>query len=169
MEGSRLRPLICVGMAYFVLGVVIPVIVLRMRGEPGEWKMTGIMWSSAAGAAGAIGAFGIILAFTSLMNNKLMGSAVWVMPLIFGCAPVVNSFISIYWNRNLKDAHPLFWGGLIVLAAGAFSVLFFSPKPSKPHAPAKEQAAVTAPEKASPATATAHSSEHLTPDGESPG
>src|SRR5687768_15371513 len=60
---SLLRPLICVGLAYFVIAVVVPLALLQTRGEVGHWSTTGTIWSLAAGAAGAIGALGIILAF----------------------------------------------------------------------------------------------------------
>lgn len=129
---SRLRPLICVGLAYFVIGVVVPVVMLQMRGEGGAWTASGIFWSSAAGAAGAIGALGIILAFNTLIGHKVAIGPGLVMPLVFGCAPVVNAFLSMYWAKTLKEAGPVFYAGLLLVAVGAFVVLFFAPKPHPP-------------------------------------
>ena len=43
MENSRLRPFVCVGLAYFVIAVVVPVILLTSRGERGGWTLPGIV------------------------------------------------------------------------------------------------------------------------------
>ena len=59
---SGLRPFICVGLAYFGIAVVVPVILLASVGEKGHWSATGIFWSLFAGVVTAIGALGIILA-----------------------------------------------------------------------------------------------------------
>ena len=61
---ARLRPFVCVGLAYFLIGVIVPSLWLHFRGEKGEWTLTGIIWSLAGGALGALGALGIVLAFT---------------------------------------------------------------------------------------------------------
>jgi hypothetical protein len=127
MESSRMRALLCVGMAYFVIGVVVPIIVLNTGGEKGHFNFTGVLWSSAAGAAGALGALGIILAFQS------GGSPHWVMPLVFGLAPVVNAFIAMLFSGTydqVKNA-PFFLAGLVIVSMGAFMVLFFAP--TAPH------------------------------------
>ena len=132
MSGSRLRPLLCVGIAYFAIAVVVPIVWLQVRGEKGDWTATGTAWSLAAGAAGALGALGIILAFT------FGGSPSYVMPLVFGCAPVVNAFLTIYWAGTWREVSPMFLAGLILVAVGAFTVLFFAPKAK--HGPPAAQA-----------------------------
>ena len=143
MQGSALRPFICVGLSYFLIAVLAQGIILKMTGEAGHWSSSGIFWSLAAGAAGAIGALGIILA---LLYH---GSPLYVMPLVFGCAPVVNTFLTMYWARSYKQANPIFFAGLILVIAGAMIVLFF-----RPHAqPGTEKVAVQQSE--SPATADA--------------
>ncbi|QDU55961.1 hypothetical protein [Aeoliella mucimassa] len=121
---ARWRPFVCVGMAYFAIGVIVPATLLYLRGEKGHWSMTGIIWSLAGGAAGALGALGIILAFT------FGGSAIYVMPLVFGGAPVVNSFLTIVWAKKLKEVGPLFLAGLVIVLLGAVTVLIFSPTAS---------------------------------------
>lgn len=134
MDNSRLRAFLCVGMAYFLIAVVVPIVMLATSGERGTWSVTGIIWSSAAGAAGAIGALGIILAF------QMGGSPVWVMPLVFGGAPVVNAFLSMYFSGAYSELRGapmtmrfgLFVGGLVMVSIGAFLVLFFAPK-GAPH------------------------------------
>jgi len=125
MEGSRLRPLVCVGLAYFLIAVVVPMSMLQTSGESGSWTFWGTVWSVAAGAAGAIGALGIIMAFS------FGGKPVYVMPLVFGCAPVVNTFLTIAVSKSWKDINPIFYAGLTLVAVGAAMVLIFAPKPKK--------------------------------------
>lgn len=125
---STLRPFICVGMAYFLIAVLFPTLVLMKKGEQGNWNTKGIIWSFSAGLVGAIGALGIILAF------KFKGKPVFVMPLVFGCAPVVNTIVSMLFARTVKNASLLFYIGVLVVAVGAAGVLTF--KPTKPKAAA---------------------------------
>jgi hypothetical protein len=53
----------CVGIAYFLIAVLVPLVMLRLRGEKGRWTITGAFWSFMAGTAGAVGALGIVMAF----------------------------------------------------------------------------------------------------------
>ncbi len=121
MGKSSFRPFVCVGLAYFLIAVVVPALLLRARGEKGNWTMSGTIWSLVAGAVGAVGALGIILAF------KFRGDPVYVMPLVFGCAPVVNTFVSMLMTRTYKEANAIFYGGVVVVALGAAAVMFFKP------------------------------------------
>jgi hypothetical protein len=121
MEESKLRPFVCVGLAYFIIAVVVPLVMLISRGEPGQWTRKGTLFSLAAGAAGAIGALGVILAFTA------GGKPILVMPLVFGCAPVVNTFVTMFLTRSYKEIGPAFLAGLLMVAAGAVAVLIFKP------------------------------------------
>jgi hypothetical protein len=136
MVGSRLRPLMCVGLAYFLIAVIIPAVIFSVKTEPGIWTRSGVAWSLAGGAAGALGAIGIIMAF------NFGGKPIYVMPLVFGVAPVVNTFVSIFMSSSatLSDASPFFYAGLIIVAVGAVVVLVFAPKPKhvghSPKAPA---------------------------------
>lgn len=127
-EGQRsaFRPFICVGLAYFLVAVVVPAMVLRTRGEIGHWTMKGFVWSFAAGAIGAVGALGIILAL------KFGGDPIYVMPLVFGCAPVVNTMVTMLMTGNMKQASWPFYLGIVIVAIGAAGVLVH--KPSKPKA-----------------------------------
>jgi MFS family permease len=131
MQGSRLRPLICVGIAYFLIAVVVPVVKLQVSDEPGGFTSAGTMWSLLGGATGAVGALGVIMAFT------FGGKPIYVMPLIFGCAPVINTFV-VLAGKNLGEVSPLFYAGLILVITGAVTVLIFSPKAA--HHPAAKPA-----------------------------
>ena len=121
---SSLRPFICVGVAYFLIAVAFPLVVLRTKGEQGNWTMGGAILSFVAGAVGAIGALGIILAF------KFQGKPVYVMPLVFGLAPIVNTLVTMIMARTYKQASALFYLGIIIVALGAAGVLTFKPKAS---------------------------------------
>jgi hypothetical protein len=129
MQNSRLRPLLCVGIAYFAIAVCLPPIILSFVPEAGSFTMKGTMWSLAAGAAGAIGALGIIMAF------NFGGKPVYVMPLIFGGAPIVATLVSISTEGQLGEVGPMFLAGLILAIAGSAMVLVFAPK-GGPHVPA---------------------------------
>jgi hypothetical protein len=126
MAGSRLRPFLCVGLAYFVIAVLLPMPLVQFFHEPGGFNFSGTAWSLAGGAAGAIGALGIILAFNS------GGKPIYVMPLVFGGAPVVNTFTTVVAEGTYAELSPLFLASLIVVIAGAATVLVFAPRHGKP-------------------------------------
>jgi len=131
MGGSRLRPFCCVGLAYFIIAVALPLLILSVWQEPGKWTFSGTLWSIAAGSAGALGALGIILAF------NFGGKPIYVMPLIFGFDPVVNTLTTMITSGTIQQGNFFFLASLAVVIAGAVTVLIFAPKP-KPHAaPAK--------------------------------
>jgi len=121
MEGDGLRPFMCVGLAYFLIGVVVPIAWLRMWGEKGHWTTRGTIWSLVAGAVTTIGALGIVMAFGS------RGDPAYVMPLVFGGAPVVNTFVSMWMAGTYRQAGPVFFVGLVLVAVGAVVVLLNKP------------------------------------------
>ncbi|MFM1997227.1 MAG: hypothetical protein RLZZ111_1614 [Planctomycetota bacterium] len=129
MEGSRLRPLICIGVAYFLIAVLVPLALLVPMGDTGSWDFGGTLWSLGAGSLGALGALGTILAFAC------GGKPFTVMPVVFGCAPVINTLTTLALAHTPTSAvSPWFLAGLLVVAAGAATVLAFGPRG---HAPAK--------------------------------
>lgn len=61
--GGRLASILCVGIAYFVMAVVIPVVMMVMNSEDKpDWKPNGLVFSGLAGVMGAIGAICVIFA-----------------------------------------------------------------------------------------------------------
>jgi hypothetical protein len=134
---SPLRPFVCVGAAYFLIAVLIPVLIITLRGEKGAWTRQGILWSLFAGTAGALGALGVILALT------FGGKPIYVMPLVFGGAPVVNTLLTAFMNKAFDQIKAPFLAGLILVVLGAVTVLVFKPQPAKP-ASAAAAAAVAA-------------------------
>ncbi len=130
MGGSRLRPFACVGIAYFIIAVAVPLVLLSTTPtiSHGAWTVTGLFWSIIAGGAGALGALGIILAFNA------GGKPIYVMPLVFGFAPVINTFISLTEAGAWSRVEVWFWASLGVVIAGAITVLTTAPKAA--HGPA---------------------------------
>src|SRR5215510_5081266 len=86
--GNPMRALLCVGVAYFLIGVLVPVASLSAQGGLGGFNQKGAMAATLGGALGALGAVFIILAFRS------GGIPTYVMPLVFGGAPLVNVLVS---------------------------------------------------------------------------
>ena len=136
MGNSRLKPLICVGIAYFIVAIIVPIAALASQGQlRGDWNLPGVSWSLAAGAAGAFGAIGIILALA------YGGKPIYVMPLVFGGAPVINTMFSMYMSKAYRQGvSPVFYAGLILVIAGAATVLVFAPRAPKPAAHKSEPA-----------------------------
>ena len=133
---SSLRPFVCVGLAYFVIAVLAPLALLARGGERGAWSAKGVLWSLLAGSAGALGALGVILAL------GFGGKPIYVMPLVFGGAPVVNTLLTAFMNKAFNQLKAPFLAGLILVVLGAVTVLVFKPQPQAHAAPAAA-AAVT--------------------------
>ena len=120
--GNPLRALLCVGIAYFLIGVLVPTFVLSSQGELTGFSSTGTAWATGAGALGAIGAVCIIWAF------RTGGIPLYVMPLVFGGAPLVNVITSMVIHPPKTAPHPLIYVGFMLAAVGAGMVLYFRPQ-----------------------------------------
>jgi hypothetical protein len=125
LSHDSLRAFVGVGLAYFLVAVLIPFAILKKSGESGNWTITGTVYSLVAGAVGAIGALGIILAL------GYGGSTIYVMPLVFGFAPIVNTLVTAFLSRTFNQISPIFIAGVVAAALGAGGVLFFKPAPVK--------------------------------------
>jgi uncharacterized membrane protein len=119
--GNPMRALLCVGMAYFLIGVLVPVGMLAQQGALNGFGKEGTTWATIAGALGAIGAVFIILAFRN------GGVPAFVMPLVFGGAPVVNVLVSMALHPPKQAPNPMLYLGFAMVAAGAGVVLRFKP------------------------------------------
>jgi hypothetical protein len=89
LMGDALRPFVGVGFAYFAIAVLVPTALLAIKGEKGNWSRNGVILSLLAGAVGALGALGVILAFS------FKAKPIYVMPLVFGGAPVINTLVTM--------------------------------------------------------------------------
>jgi hypothetical protein len=65
--GSPMRALLCVGIAYFLIGVLVPVITMMSQGQLDSrgWNSSGATFATVAGGLGAVGAACIIFSFRS--------------------------------------------------------------------------------------------------------
>ena len=121
--GSPFRALLCVGLAYLVIGVFVPAIALSAQGDLWRgWSTSGMIGATAAGSLGALGAVFIIYAFRS------GGVPTYVMPLVFGGAPLVNVMLTMYLHPPKVAPNPLLWVGFVLVAAGAGLVLYYKPQ-----------------------------------------
>jgi len=119
--GNPLKALLCVGVAYFLIGVLIPVAALSAQGNLSGFNTGGLMTATIAGALGAIGAACIIYAF------RFGGVPLYVMPLVFGGAPIVNVFFSMILHPPKNPVNPMLYVGLLFASIGAAMVLYFRP------------------------------------------
>ncbi|HUG44476.1 MAG TPA: hypothetical protein VMN76_09570 [Acidobacteriota bacterium] len=119
--GSSMRALLCVGLAYFLIGVLVPVVSLWHQGELRGFTGLGFSYATAAGVLGALGALFIIWAFAS------GGLPTYVMPLVFAGAPLVNVVVSMMIHPPETSPNPLLYLGFLLTAFGAGMVLYFKP------------------------------------------
>src|SRR5437764_10027368 len=117
--GNPLKALLCVGVAYFLIGVIIPVLGLSAQGSLSGFNTAGLITATLAGALGAAGAACIIWAF------KTGGLPVYVMPLVFGGAPIVNVLLSIAMHPPTAAPNPLLYLGFVLASIGAGMVLYY--------------------------------------------
>ncbi len=120
--GNPLRALLCVGIAYFLIGVLVPVIGLWSQGQLSGFTLEGSTVATMAGALGALGAVCIIWAF------KAGGLPAYVMPLVFGGAPIVNVLVSMWQHPPRTAPNPLLYVGFLLASAGAWMVLHYKPQ-----------------------------------------
>ena len=87
--GNPWRALLCVGVAYFLIGILVPIVALYYEEGLGGFNWSGSVAATLGGALGAVGAVCIIWAF------KAGGLPTYVMPLVFAGAPLVNVLVSM--------------------------------------------------------------------------
>ena len=119
--GNPLKALLCVGVAYFLIGVLVPVATLSAQGGLSNFSSGGLIMATIAGALGAAGAACIIYAF------RTGGLPLYVMPLVFGGAPIVNVLVSMAIHPPKSAINPMLYLGFLLASAGAAMVLYFRP------------------------------------------
>jgi hypothetical protein len=119
--GNPLKALLCVGVAYFLIGVIVPLIGLSSQGGLSGFNTNGLITATIAGALGAAGAACIIWAF------KAGGLPVYVMPLVFGGAPIVNVLLAMVIHPPKAAINPMLYVGFLLASIGAAMVLYFRP------------------------------------------
>ena len=119
--GNPLKALLCVGVAYFLIGVLLPVGALSAQGDLAGFTGPGVRLATIAGILGALGAACIIYSF------KSGGVPFYVMPLVFGGAPIVNVLYSMVVHPPKSALSPMLFVGFLLAAVGAGMVLYFRP------------------------------------------
>jgi uncharacterized membrane protein len=146
---SNLRAFLFVGVAYFLVAVLVPLLLIFVlkydptaRAAP-NFKAIPILWGILAGVAGALGALFVI--FAAMKAGP--GGALYVAPLVFAGAPIINTIATIYYFHPVKTLPDWrFFLGLAFAVVGAVMVMVFKPVDA---APVKTQtAAVTVPAEA---------------------
>ena len=119
--GNPLKALLCVGIAYMLIAVFVPVGALSSQGELRDFDGTGAIVATVAGALGALGAVCIIYSF------RAGGSPLYVMPLVFGGAPLVNVLATMALHPPKTAPSPMLFVGFLLASIGAGMVLYYRP------------------------------------------
>jgi drug/metabolite transporter (DMT)-like permease len=148
---NRFGALLCVGVAYFLIAVLLPIALFFTKVEPTpKWTTTGLIFACAAGVAGAVGALMVI--FASKAAPPGSPSSFYIAPLIFGLAPVINTVVSVLWHP--KPGDPLnfgvempgwkLWAGIVFVGIGAALVLFSKEELEAAHRPPSTKPSINA-------------------------
>ena len=119
--GNPLKAMLCVGVAYFLIAVLVPVAALLQQGDLRNFNVTGTVTATLAGALGALGAVCITYAFRN------GGTPFIVMPLVFGGAPLINVLASMVLHPPKVAPNPMLYVGFLMAALGAGLVLYYRP------------------------------------------
>ena len=119
--GNPMKAMLCVGVAYFLIAVLVPAAALTQQGEWRNFSVSGTATATLAGALGALGAVCITYAFRN------GGTPFIVMPLVFGGAPLINVLASTILHPPKTAPNPMLYVGFLLAAIGAGLVLRFRP------------------------------------------
>ncbi len=147
VTSNRMKAFLLVGIAYVLVAVVGPLIVLKMRdtGSASHWAFPSFGWkmSLVAGLLGAFGAFFLLMALGSDGGDVSMRKVLiaLVPTLVFAGAPIVNAIVSVTKENMWGKTPPQFFAGLLLAAVGAGLVMYYKPS----SAPGKKPASISAP------------------------
>jgi hypothetical protein len=130
-------------------------------------RASGLTFASLAGVAGAVGAICVVFATTSAVRAAMQSDPplpretykVFIAPLIFALAPVINVLVSMVWHPRAGDPWHFhlevpgwkLWVGIVFVGVGAALVLFSKEESEATHAAVKPAAGVAVmPSKAAP-------------------
>ena len=137
-QNGRYKAFFWVGVAYILIAVLAPAVMLFANGSDWSMPAKGVWWSLLAGAMGAIGAFGVLLAFGA------KGHPAVVMSIVFAGAPIINAVVALSLHPPAGGFGSLRWqfvAGILLAAVGGCMVTLYKPGPAPVPAP---QAAVQA-------------------------
>jgi drug/metabolite transporter (DMT)-like permease len=124
---GRYKAFLLVGIAYFVVAVLLPLILLKIQGATMKFPAKGMGLSFIAGSLGAVGAFCILLAFGA------KGTPAAVMSIVFAGAPVVNAIVSMSLHPPKGGVSAIPWQfvlGILLAALGGCLVTMYKPAPA---------------------------------------
>jgi hypothetical protein len=146
--GNSYASFLCVGMAYFLIAVLVPIAVLftSTGADAPKWGGTGITFATLAGAAGALGALCVIFATKEARTDPSI--RLYIAPIIFALAPVLNTVISLFWHPGPTgpfhfglEHYPgwKFYVGIVMTGLGAALVLYSKEESEKGKGPVIEK------------------------------
>lgn len=133
--GSELRAFLLVGVAYFLVGVLVPTAFILSGSDPTvrsqadessapKFDRVGVTWGLAAGFSGAVGAVCMIFALAKAGS----GAAIFVAPVVFAAVPIVNTVAALLWFAPTSERPGWqFFLGLALASAGAVLILVYKP------------------------------------------
>ncbi len=151
LMSNRMKAFLLVGIAYVLVAVVGPLIILKMRdsGAATHWSFptTGWKMSLIAGLLGAFGAFFLLMALSSDGGDVGMRKVLIAMvpTLVFAGAPLVNAIVSVTKENLWSRTPPQFFIGLLLAAVGAGLVMFYKPSSGPPAKAGAGPAGLSAP------------------------
>jgi hypothetical protein len=125
-ENGRIKAFFWVGIAYFLIAIVGPALLLLVNNAGWSMAGQGVRWSLLAGAVGAIGAFCVLLAFGAKGNPAV------VMSIVFAGAPIVNAVVALAMHPPAGGLASLRWqfvAGIVLAALGGTLVTLYKPGP----------------------------------------
>ena len=139
-----------VGIAYFLVAVLIPSFFIFYKGDPTEakdkskvnWETPSITYGLLAGIAGAVGALCVIFA----VKEAGPTAAFIVAPLVFAGAPIINTIVSVTifsHGKKFESLSPSFYIGLLIATAGMVLVMINKPREIKVDSPPVAMAGAT--------------------------
>lgn len=141
---SPFKPYVMIGVAYLFWAIGGGLLGMLYKGDSfnffGPSAGSGVVWGFAAGTLGAMGALNLTLAMFS--GGAAMPQV--VMPIVFGGAVTVASFVAVWSTRGQVETSPWLWVGVAGMFVSIILVAYNTPE--APHQP--------------PGKAPAHSESH---------
>ena len=131
--GSPFKPYVMIGVAYVFWAIGGGILGMLYKGDnfsfTGPGAGPGVIWGFAAGTLGALGALNLTLAMFS--GGAAMPQV--VMPIVFGGAVTIASFVSVYQTRGVVETSPWLWVGVVGIFVSILLVAYNTPE--APHKP----------------------------------